>query len=440
MDILRFVNSKDIRKHLARIGYEFNSLEAAWLIYQCRDVAIEEKQKAWRELIATMPDCPMPDRKHGPRSMSLHEFLRRYIAVQNACMEQFREDNHGDMYAADKPYVYLFGFRLKNGSRQDYNDAVCSSYSSLCEIIRRELKEYSNDDVVSIRCRKAQLDATAVEYEAVLTPELNMMEIRQWGLDHEDADIYYAVFDDLWFDFPTPFNRGDIVWNPRRPEGYCAGPFVVTGVCLDGIESERVKENIRQYGDVTDMCARGYFQDPDGGIYYEDMYNYMDLEFCDKVLIGTSRTLIPLSSYLKEKIDAGLLARAYHQIMTEGYAEGCRPLDITKAGLVLAGLEQAAHIRIWLDDVQEAPKGYHRCKSVNEAKRLIEACEEEETVIDVIDCDHDLGDYADDGGDGIKLLDWLAYRGTFYPIKLHAMNPVGCENMQREIDRYWNDE
>ena len=49
MNILRFVNSKDIREHLRNIGYEFNSLEAAWLIYQCRDAAIDEKHKAWND-------------------------------------------------------------------------------------------------------------------------------------------------------------------------------------------------------------------------------------------------------------------------------------------------------------------------------------------------------------------------------------------------------
>ena len=57
--------------------------------------------------------------------------------------------------------------------------------------------------------------------------------------------------------------------------------------------------------------------------------------------------------------------------------------------------------------------------------------------IELIDCDHDLGDYAKDGGDGIRLIDWLAERGSFYRIELHTMNPVGRENMQREIDRYW---
>ena len=51
MNILRFVNSKDIREHLRNIGYEFNSLEAAWLIYQCHDATIDEKHKAWNELI-----------------------------------------------------------------------------------------------------------------------------------------------------------------------------------------------------------------------------------------------------------------------------------------------------------------------------------------------------------------------------------------------------
>ena len=34
MDILRFINSRDIREHLKTIHYQFNSLEAAWLIYQ----------------------------------------------------------------------------------------------------------------------------------------------------------------------------------------------------------------------------------------------------------------------------------------------------------------------------------------------------------------------------------------------------------------------
>ena len=56
-------------------------------------------------------------------------------------------------------------------------------------------------------------------------------------------------------------------------------------------------------------------------------------------------------------------------------------------------------MKIWLDDIRPAPEGYVWCKSVNIAKRTIESAEE---PIVLIDCDHDLGDYAYDGGDGIK--------------------------------------
>lgn len=76
-------------------------------------------------------------------------------------------------------------------------------------------------------------------------------------------------------------------------------------------------------------------------------------------------------------------------------------------------------MKLWIDDLRPAPEGYVWCKSVNEAKhRIRRNCEEiianstNKTVVDyytieVIDCDHDLGDYAADGGDGVKLLDWL---------------------------------
>ena len=91
-------------------------------------------------------------------------------------------------------------------------------------------------------------------------------------------------------------------------------------------------------------------------------------------------------------------------------------------------------MKIWLDDLRPAPNGYICCRSVNEAKQTILSAKE---PIERIDCDHYWGDYASDGGDGIKLLDWLAETGRYYPIHLHTMTPVGRENMRRLIKRYW---
>ena len=95
-------------------------------------------------------------------------------------------------------------------------------------------------------------------------------------------------------------------------------------------------------------------------------------------------------------------------------------------------------MKIWLDDLRSSPKGYEMAKSVNEAIRLIEKAEKEGTEIEIIDLDHDLGDYFTDGGDAIKLLDWLVERGTLYPVSTHTANPVGRANMERMIKRYWN--
>lgn len=93
-------------------------------------------------------------------------------------------------------------------------------------------------------------------------------------------------------------------------------------------------------------------------------------------------------------------------------------------------------MKIWLDDIRSAPDGYIWCRNVNEVIGVISNTNDK---IELIDCDHDLGEYARDDGDGIKLLDWLAEHGLFYKIHLHTMNPVGKANMERLIRRYWKE-
>lgn len=98
-------------------------------------------------------------------------------------------------------------------------------------------------------------------------------------------------------------------------------------------------------------------------------------------------------------------------------------------------------MKLWIDDVRAEPEGYFWCRTVNKAKETIIFAEETlfkvrpDRTIEVIDIDHDAGDYANDGGDYIKLLDWLEETGRNYPIRIHSMNPVGRENMRAIIRR-----
>lgn len=104
-------------------------------------------------------------------------------------------------------------------------------------------------------------------------------------------------------------------------------------------------------------------------------------------------------------------------------------------------------LKLWLDDLRPAPEGYVWVKSVNDAKTFILDQEREfaylfrrgvykaDYLISLIDIDHDAGDFANDGGDYIKLLDWLEETNRDYPIRIHSMNPVGVANMRRIIER-----
>ena len=120
-------------------------------------------------------------------------------------------------------------------------------------------------------------------------------------------------------------------------------------------------------------------------------------------------------------------------------------------------------MKLWIDDVRPAPDGYVWCKSVEEAKLEILKAEQQQTMfleqarfeinhydmigyrvclemasrreVELIDIDHDAGSYASDGGDYIKLLDWLEETGRNYPIRIHSMNHVGVQNMRAIMEK-----
>ena len=89
-------------------------------------------------------------------------------------------------------------------------------------------------------------------------------------------------------------------------------------------------------------------------------------------------------------------------------------------------------MKVYVDDIRPAPDGYVWCKSVNQAIKLLES-----ESVEGLDLDHDLGDFAYDGGDAINILDWCIEHQVFPDVKLHTSNPVGRKNMQRLLDRYW---
>lgn len=87
---------------------------------------------------------------------------------------------------------------------------------------------------------------------------------------------------------------------------------------------------------------------------------------------------------------------------------------------------------LWIDDIRRPPndKNYFWVKSTNQAIAALKTC-----IFEHIDIDHDAGIYVKDGGDYIKVLDWLEMNNISYNIHIHSMNPVGRMNMRRIINK-----
>lgn len=119
-----------------------------------------------------------------------------------------------------------------------------------------------------------------------------VVDIAEYGMvtSHE-WDLLHNVFNGMWFAFPTPFKRGDIV------KGCGKGDMTFV---LEELATSHGSERLARHGDVTDMTAYGYFVDPDSGrTYYECMHDYMRLEFCRRELTGCERVLYTIGTELR---------------------------------------------------------------------------------------------------------------------------------------------
>lgn len=95
-------------------------------------------------------------------------------------------------------------------------------------------------------------------------------------------------------------------------------------------------------------------------------------------------------------------------------------------------------MKLWIDDLRPAPKGYCWAKSVHSAK--IYCCQHIDPHnilrIEEFHLDHDAGNYRYNGGDYIELLKWLEKKQYLSDwkiksiFKFHSMNPVGVTNMK----------
>lgn len=98
-------------------------------------------------------------------------------------------------------------------------------------------------------------------------------------------------------------------------------------------------------------------------------------------------------------------------------------------------------MKLWLDDIREAPgdwEFYYFARTAPDAIRALQEFEDLGIDVDTISLDHDLGDDPE-AGTGYDVLTWIEERVHTDPsyeppiLRVHSANPPARERMERAI-------
>lgn len=256
MDIYNFINSKDIARYLREVKYNFSTVAAAHIVYQCRTATLKQKIDAWQEIIKCYPDC----RYEGKETTveSVHEFLRNYIAMKKRWLNQF--------YSSDDGGFYIYQWTcIDIGCTSVNMNAIFSNYEKCYEHFMKE----TLIDKVDVSFRKIWLDTIDEigKYMKIgLNDKYEVTSVYKSDMSEEEKELEYW-FDKMWVSIPTPFKRGDVVCVNNRPleplEEFQGKPFVLNCMATWGLE-----EFIENGFDVDDEVIKNAGRKP--GIYMRE--------------------------------------------------------------------------------------------------------------------------------------------------------------------------
>lgn len=264
-DAFEFINSKDIREHLRKLGYRFNSMELAWLVWQSRTVSFGEKMNTWMEMLE-MPDYKIFNSRREIVWDSMHEMISLYYYTVIQIRREFFEQQGN--------YVYMY--RVLREGETDWKNDFCNIYKDPEQCKTAAEKEINGKEDWKYQLRRQNLD-NPEEYILLSYMEKDALECAdKYPLSEEEDRILNQGFQNMWFHFPTPFHKGDIVKINGRGNGSKA--FVLDSLCTDD-----ASDYLHERGTMQDMYARGYFVDEDSGVQQKTVCCYMDLEYEEQV-------------------------------------------------------------------------------------------------------------------------------------------------------------
>ena len=325
-----FINSKDIREHLRKLDYPLTPVQCAFLVWQSKRHTLKEKHEAWEDIIATMPDCPVERRSNCKGWDSLHDMLHGYMAFEQKLLSLFRRKENSVVYEAAYFMKSIYTVRSPHGGYEWQEDG---NHFPALESCFRYAAEEAREEQCRFRITKSFMGkrftgcsrepCVTVEYDA----EENILSVAMSGpfeffsLTEEEEDLYCLSFDGMWFDFPIPFEKGDIVCDIT--DSFAREiPFVLMGTTPWFLKERHPTERVNTHSDSSDMAAYGYSVDREELFFNDDFrIDYLNAEYYTNPLEGLDRLLTAYSQFEKGKIDAYTLMQLYRMITAEHIAD-----------------------------------------------------------------------------------------------------------------------
>lgn len=326
MNIYKYIRSKDVREYNEKIGHKFTATESAFLVWLNYEITLKEKHDAWREIMREMPDEEVPKRVNADYAPSLFALLNKFIEADNRLIDEF--------YKKDERTVYSYRYICKGDS--SFGEDFGRIYSDL-GYIQGELRKDSDLGIICVEYTKKYISSHYRKIMLKTDGSGNVTSVDGDFIQGLDLSLKKdEFFEGLWIDVPTPFRKGDIVCSRKTPFGYNiysdSKPFVLLSLAnwsaKDAEErGEKLSEKdkawkdkhlkyLKEYGDITDMTACGYFLSSDyndrftGEFYNEVMHDYVDLEYYLGNFNGGERVLLPIKHFLGGDIDEETFAKA----------------------------------------------------------------------------------------------------------------------------------
>lgn len=292
MDILEFIDSNTVYKHLIDIGYEPDALTAAVIVWQSKSHNLAEKEKAFKWIIENMKDMSIPAHEYHSERVSLHEFLATYIETLSRYVDGFKLDH------LDAIYDFSTYYKAPDNAWVS-DDNLYSSYENVFDAALHSFPPNYDDYPDAPRpflfkIRRRTLDFELGSDYLYLTPDLVPYKFSaDTIIPDEDYEVLH-LFENLCLPITHPFKKGDIVRE-------CAGKYALpcyyndTLVVTDFMSEKEIKGKYNILG-CHDYTLYGICSDGEGGIYEDSINHYLR---CELVTDCTDKELLTVSNAIK---------------------------------------------------------------------------------------------------------------------------------------------